>query len=87
MLVEQNSDGVHSLSSLLTAIADTLPANTVQLVFTKDGDSYTEFAIQVAGTEDGVTFVLDEAIEGTLATTITAATGSDGDLDITSTSA
>ena len=87
LLVEQNCDGVHSLSSLLTAIADTLPANTVQFVFTKDGDSYTEFAIQIAGTEDGVTFVLDEAIEGTLATTITAATGSDGALDITSTSA
>ncbi len=87
VLVDQNDSGVNSLSALLTAISGTLPANTLQLVFTKDGNTYTEFELKVAGTEDGVTFVLDEAIDGTLASSISAAAGTNGTLDITSTSA
>ena len=87
VLVEQNDSSVNSLSALLTAISDTLPENTVQLVFTKDGNTYTALEIKVAGTGDGVTFVFDEAIDGTLATTISAAAGTNGTLDVTSTSA
>lgn len=87
VLVEQNSDGVNSLSALLTAISSTLPANTLQLIFTGDGNSYTEFELKVTGTEDGIKFVLDEAIEGDLADNIALAAGTNGTLDITSSNA